>query len=141
MGGPSKATRKPIGGSTISVEKTNTFCVSLTPEGLVFDDPMEPLRHARIGFCSTKTILLARGQFMKNVWHCTRNGFSARKPPAERSLGPKVLHLSSEMHQGAGTTVFVVPENEKALELRVSSSQNSHRSNAGFLDVWGENNA
>ena len=51
MGGPSKAHRKPIGGSPISIEKTSTFCVSLTPEGLVFDDPMEPLRHARIGFC------------------------------------------------------------------------------------------
>ena len=73
---------------------------------------------------------------MKNVWHCTRNGFGARKPPAERSLGPKVLYLSSEMHQGAETTVFVVPENEKALELRVSSSENSHRSNVGFLYVW-----
>ena len=132
MGGPSEAHRKPIGGSPISVEKTSTFCVSLTPEGLVFDDPMEPLRHARIGFCSTKTILLAREQFMENVWHCTRNGFGARKLPAERSPRPKVLHLSSGMHQSAQTTVFVVPENEKALELRVSSSQNSHRSNVGF---------
>ena len=89
----------------------------LIPEGVVFDDPMEPLRHARIGFCSTKTILLAREQFMKNVWHGTRNGFGAQKPPAEPSPGQKVVYLSSEMHQGAETTVFVVPENEKALEL------------------------
>ena len=73
---------------------------------------------------------------MKNVWHGTRNGFGARKPPAEPSPGPKVLYLSSEMHQGAETTVFVVPENEKALELRASSSENSHRSNVGFLYVW-----
>ena len=137
----SNAHRKPIGGSPISVEKTSTFCVSLTPEGLAFDDPMEPLRQARIGFGSTKIVLLAPEQFMKNVWHCTRNGFGARKPPAEPSPGQKVLYLSSEMHQGAETTVFVVPENEKALELRVSSSQNSHRSNVGFLDVWEENSA
>ena len=44
----SNAHRKRIGGSPISVEKTSTFCVSLTPEGLVFDDQMEQLRHARI---------------------------------------------------------------------------------------------
>ena len=119
-----------------SCDKTNTSCVSLTPEGAVFDDPMEPLRPARIRFRSTKTVLLAREQFMKNVWHCTRNGFGARKPPAEPSPGPNVLHLSSEMHQGAETTVFVMPEHEKALELRVSSSENSHRSNVGFLDTW-----
>ena len=54
------AHRKPIGGSPISVEKTTTFCVSLTPEGLVFDDPMEPLRQARIGFGSTKIVLQSR---------------------------------------------------------------------------------
>ena len=132
----SNAHKKPIGGSPISAEKTSTFCVSLTPEGLVFDDPMEPLRQARIGFGSTKIVLLAPEQFMKDVWHCTRNGFGARKPPAEPSPGQKVLYLSSEMHQGAETTVFVVPENEKALELRVSSSESSHRSNVGFLDVW-----
>ena len=119
-----------------SLDKTSTSCVSLTPEVGVFDDPMEPLRHARIRFRSTKTVLLAREQFMKNVWHCTRNGFSARKLPAERSTGPEVLYLSSGMPQGAQTTVFVVPENETALEHRVSSSEKSHRSNAGFLDVW-----
>ena len=100
-----------------SFDETSTSCVSLTPEGLVFDDPMEPLRHARIGFCSTKTVLLAREQFMKNVWHCTHNGFGVRKPPAERSPGPKVLCLSSGTPQGARTIVFVVLENEKALEL------------------------
>ena len=29
-----------------SLKKTNTSCVSLTPEVGVFDDPMELLRHA-----------------------------------------------------------------------------------------------
>ena len=119
-----------------SLDKTSTSCVSLTPEVGVFDDPMEPLRHARIRFRSTKTVLLAREQFMKNVWHCTRNGFSARKLPAERSTGPKVLYLSSGMPQGAQTTVFVVPEKAMALKLRVSSSENSHRSNHCIRSVW-----
>ena len=54
---------------------------------------------------------------MNIVWHCTRNGFSARKLPAERSPGPKVLYLSSGMPQGAQTTVCVVSED--ALTLKV----------------------
>ena len=83
----------------------------------VSDDPLKLHRRARNRFRSTKQVLLAREQFIKHVWNCTRNGFGARKPPAELSPGPKVLYLSSEMHQGAETTVFVVPENEKALEL------------------------
>ena len=112
-----------------SLDKTSTSCVSLTPEGAVFDDPMEPIRHARIRFRSTKTILLAREQFMKKVWHCTRNGFSARKPPAERSSKPNVLYLSSGMPQGAQTIVFVMPGKAIALKLRASSGENSHRSN------------
>ena len=95
----------------------------------VLDNPMELLRRARIRFRSTKQVLLAREQFMKNVWNCTRNGFGARKPPAERSSKPNVLYLSSGMPQGAQTTVFVVPEKAMALKLRVSSSENSHRSN------------
>ena len=127
--------------STVSLEKTNTSCVSLTPEVGVFDDPMELLRHARIRFRSTKTILLACQQFMKSVWHCTRNGSGARKLPAERPPRPKVLYLSSGMLQGAKTIVFVVSENEMAAELRVSPSEKSHRSNVGFLDVWEENSA
>ena len=102
----------------------------------VFDDPMELLRRARIRFRSTKYVLLAREQFIKHVWNYTRNDFGARKPPAEPSPGQKVLYLSSEMHQGAETTVFVLPENEKALELRVSSSENSHRSNHYIRSVW-----
>lgn len=97
---------------------------------------MEPLRHARIRFRSTKTVLLAREQFMKNVWHSTRNGFGARKPPAERSSMPDVLYLSNGMPQGAQTTVFVMPENETALELRVSSNEKSHRSNTCIRGVW-----
>ena len=119
-----------------SLDKTSTFYVLLTQVGVVFDDPMELLRHARTRIRLTKTVLLACEQFMKNVWHCTRNCFGARKPPAERPLGPIVLYLSSEMHQGAQTNVFVVHENEKALEIIVSLSENSHRSNAGFLYVW-----
>ena len=55
-----------------------------------FDDPMELLRRARIRFRSTKLVLLAREQFVKNVWNCTRTGFGARKPPAERSSRPNV---------------------------------------------------
>ena len=73
---------------------------------------------------SVAEVLLAREQFIKNVWNCTRNGFGARKPPAERSPRPNVLVLSSGMPQGAETTVFVVPENAMALKLRVSSSEN-----------------
>ena len=63
----------------------------------VLDNPMELLRRARIRFRSTKQVLLAREQFIKNVWNCTRNGFGARKPPAERSSKPNVLYLSSGM--------------------------------------------
>ena len=55
-----------------------------------FDDPMELLRRARIRFRLTKLVLLAREQFVKNVWNCTRTGFGARKPPAERSSRPNV---------------------------------------------------
>ena len=93
------------------------------------DDPMELLRRDRNRFRSTKRVLLAREQFIENVWNCTRNGFGARKPPAERSSKPNVLYLSSGMPQAAQTTVFVVPEKAMALKLRVSSSENSHRSN------------
>ena len=95
----------------------------------VFDDPMELLRRARIRFRWTKQVLLASEQFIKHVWNCTRNGFGARKPPAECSSMPNVLFSSCGMSQGAQTTVFVVPENAMALKLRVSSSENSHRSN------------
>ena len=102
----------------------------------VFDDPMELLRRAQNRLRSTKQILLAREQFIKNVWNCTRNAFGARKLPAETTPRPNVIYLSNGMARGAQTTVFVVPENEKALELRVSSSENSHRSNTGFLYVW-----
>ena len=83
----------------------------------VFDDPMELLRRARILFRSTKHVLLAREQFIKFVWHCTRNGFGARKLPAESTPRPNVLYLSSGMPQGAQTTVFVVPEDAAALKL------------------------
>ena len=81
-----------------------------------FDDPMELLRRARIRFRLTKLILLAREQFVKNVWNCTRNGFGARKPPAERSSKPNVLYLLSGMAQGAETTVFILPEKQSALK-------------------------
>ena len=82
-----------------SLDKTSTSCVSLTPQVGVFDDPMELLRHARIRFRSAKTILLACEQFMKIVWRCTRNGFSAGKLPNEtpecpfgtNQIGPKLL--------------------------------------------------
>ena len=69
---------------------------------------MELLRGARIRFRSTKQVLLAREQFIKHVWHCTHNGFGARKLPAESSPRPNVLFLSSEMPQGAQTIVCVV---------------------------------
>ena len=81
-----------------------------------FDDPMELLRRARIRFRSTKLVLLAREQFVKNVWNCTRNGFGARKPPAERSSRPNVLYLLSGMAQGAETTIFVVREKQSTLK-------------------------
>ena len=81
-----------------------------------FDDPMELLRRARIRFRLTKLVLLAREQFVKNVWNCTRNGFGARKPPAERSSRPNVLYLLSGMAQGAETIVFIVPEKQSALK-------------------------
>ena len=63
----------------------------------VLDDPTELLGRARIRFRSTKRVLLARKQFINNVWNCTRNGFGARKTPAERSSSPNVLYLSSGM--------------------------------------------
>ena len=101
----------------------------------VFDDPMELLRRARIRFRVTKQVLLAREQFIKHVWHCTRNGFGARKLPAESTTRPNVLDLSSGMLQGAQTTVFVVPGKAMALKLRVSSSENSNRSNRYIRSV------
>ena len=78
---------------------------------------MELLRRARIRIRSTKQVLLARNQFINNVWNCTRNGFGARKPPAERSSKPNVLYLWSGMAQGAQTIVFVVPEDAVALKV------------------------
>ena len=81
-----------------------------------FDDPMELLRRARIRFRSTKLVLLAREQFVKNVWNCTRTGFGARKPPAERSSRPNVLYLLSGMAQGAETTIFIVREKQSTLK-------------------------
>ena len=81
-----------------------------------FDDPMELLRRARIRFRLTKLILLTREQFIKHVWNCTRNGFGARKPPAERSSRPNVLYLLSGMAQGAETTIFIVREKESTLK-------------------------
>ena len=83
------------------------------------DDPMELLRRARIRFRSTKLVLLAREQFVKNVWNCKRNRFGARKPPAERLSKPNVLYLSSGMPQGAQTIVFVIFEKQSALKSAV----------------------
>ena len=91
----------------------------------VFDDRMELLRRARIRFRSTKHVLLAREQFIKHVWHCTRNGFGARKPPAESTPRPNVLYLSSGMPQGAQTTVFVMSEDAVTLKIVFSSNENS----------------
>ena len=91
----------------------------------VFDDPMELLRRARIRFRSTKQVLLAREQFIKHVWHCTRKGFGARKLPAESSPRPNVLFLSSGMPQGAQTTVCVVSEDASTLEVLFLSNGNS----------------
>ena len=80
---------------------------------------MELLRRARTRFRSTKRVLLAREEFIENVWNCTRNGFGARKLPVETMPRPNVLYLSSGMPLGAQTIVFVVPENALALKLLV----------------------
>ena len=85
---------------------------------------MELLRRAQNRFRSTKQVLLAREQFIKNVWDCTRIGFGVRKLPAETTPRQNVLYLSSGMPQGAETIVFVVPEKAMALKLRVLSSEN-----------------
>ena len=86
----------------------------------VLDDPTELLGRARIRFRSTKRVLLARKQFINDVWNCTRNGFGARKTPAERSSNQNVLYLSSGMPRGAQTIVFVVPEDAVALKVLFS---------------------
>ena len=91
----------------------------------VFDDPMDLLRRARIRFRSTKHVLLAREQFIKHVWHCTRNGFGARKLPAESTPRPNVLYLSSGMPQGAQTIVFVVSGDAVTLKVLVLSIEKS----------------
>ena len=91
----------------------------------VFDDPMVLLRRARIRFRSTKHVLLAREQFIKHVWHCTRNGFGVRKLPAESTPRPNVLYLSSGMPQGAQTIVFVVSGDAVTLKVLVLSIENS----------------
>ena len=91
----------------------------------VFDDPMVLLRRARIRFRSTKHVLLAREQFIKHVWHCTRNGFGARKLPAESTPRPNVLYLSSGMPQGAQTIVFVVPGDAVTPKVLVLSIEKS----------------
>ena len=91
----------------------------------VFDDPMELFRRARIRFRSTKHVLLAREQFIKHVWQCTRNGFGARKLPAESTPRPNVLHLSSGMPQGAQTIVFVMFGDTVTLKVLILSIENS----------------
>ena len=91
----------------------------------VFDDPMELLRRARIRFRSTKHVLLAREQFIKNVWNGARNGFGARKLPAESTPRLNVVYLSSGMHRGVQTTVFVVFGDAVTLKVLVLSIDNS----------------
>ena len=91
----------------------------------VFDDPMELLRRARIRFRSTKHVLLAREQFIKHVWHCTRNGFGARKLPAESTPRLNVLELPSGMLRGAQTIVFVVFGDAVTLKVLVLSIESS----------------
>ena len=83
----------------------------------VFDDPKELLRRARIRFRATKQVLLAREQFIKHVWHCTRNGFSARKLPAESTPRLNVVELPSGMRRGAQTIIFIVSEDALALKV------------------------
>ena len=90
---------------------------------VVFDDPMELLRRARIRSRFTKQVLLAREQFIKNVWNGTRNGFGARRPPAESTPRPNVLYLSSGMPQGAQTTVFVASEDAVTLKVLFLSNE------------------
>ena len=99
------------------------FLYFMDSRNCFFDDPLELLRRARTRFRSTKRILLARQQFIKNIWNCTRNGFGTRKPPAERPSRPNVLYLWSAMPQDVKTPVFIVPEQAAALKLRVSSSE------------------
>ena len=121
---PIRSTEEAHGKRSHFSRQNKSFLRFGDSERGVFDATMEPLRRARIRFRSTKHVLLAREQFVKHVWNCTRNGFGTRKPPAERSSRPNVLVLSSGMPQGAQTTVFVVPENAMKLKLRVSSSEN-----------------
>ena len=91
----------------------------------VFDAPMELLRRARIRFRSTKQVLLAREQFIKHVWHYTRNGFGARKLPAESTPRLNVLYLATGMQQCAQTIVLVVSEDALTLKVLFSSIGNS----------------
>ena len=133
---PIRSTEEAHGKRSHFSRQNKSFLRFDDSERGVFDATMELLRRARIRFRSTKLVLLAREQFVKNVWNCTRNGFGARKPPAERSSRPNVLYLSSGMRQGAQTTVFVVPEKAMALKLRVSSAENNHRSNHCIRSVW-----
>ena len=107
----------PTERSPFFIYKRSTFLRFTDSRSGFFDDLMGLLRHARIRFRSAKQVLLAREQLMKHAWSCTRNGFGARKLPAECSPEPKVLYLSSGMLKGAQTTVFVVPEEALALEL------------------------
>ena len=87
MGGPQEAHRKQ---SHFSRQNKSFLRFGDSGRG-VFDAPMELLRRARIRFRSTKQVLLAREQFIKHVWHCTRNGFGARKLPAESTPRLNVL--------------------------------------------------
>ena len=91
----------------------------------VFDAPMELLRRARIRFRATKQVLLAREQLIKHVWHCTRNGFGARKLPAESTPKLHVLLLSSGMRRGAQTIIFVVSEDAMTLKVLFLLNGNS----------------
>ena len=80
--------------------KCGTHILSRVPEipGVVIlkvgtlDDPKQFLRRGRIRFRLTKQVLLAHEQFIKNVWNCTRNGFGARKLPAESTPRPNILY-------------------------------------------------
>ena len=117
FGMPIKSTEEAPGKRSHFSRQNKSFLRFDDSERGVFDATMELLRRARIRFRLTKQVLLAHEQFIKHVWHCTRNGFGARKLPAESVPMPNVLFLSSGMQQCAQTIVFVVSEDTLTLKV------------------------
>ena len=101
-----------------------------------------------VRFRVTKQVLLARTQIRKNVWHCTRKGFSAQKLPnttnivvsATRAASPfrstKLILLASRHPQtlqiqwferlGAFRSINIIHSASMSAQLKASERRNHY---------------